>query len=414
MTAGAAVRKAVLAYSGGLDTSVIIPWLRETYGCAVVAMIADVGQGEDLEEIQRKALQSGAADVRVVDLKEAFLTEFVFPALRAGALYEGRYLLGTALARPAIARAQVAIALEVGADALVHGCTGKGNDQVRFELTYAALAPDLRVIAPWREWNLDSREAEIAYAARHGVPVTATHQKPYSVDRNLWHCSSEGGILEDPWSPPPPDLYQYTVDPRKAPDEPEEVTIDFEEGTPVAVNGERLSPVALVARLNHVGGRHGIGRVDMVENRLVGIKSRGVYETPGGTVLQMAHHDLESITLDRDTLHYKLAVALRYAELVYYGQWYTPLRQAVDAFVATTQRTVTGSVRLVLFKGTAAAAARRSPHSLYSQELATFEAGGTYRQADAEGFIRLFGLPTSVFARANPRLIRDVGAPLRR
>jgi argininosuccinate synthase len=404
MSAGT-VRKAVLAYSGGLDTSVIIPWLGETYGCAVVAMIADVGQGEDLEALRRKALASGAADVRVVDIREEFLTEFVFPVLRAGALYEGRYLLGTALARPAIARAQVGVALEVGADALAHGCTGKGNDQVRFELGYAALAPGLRVIAPWREWTLMSREAEVAYAAAHGIPVPVSKEKPYSVDRNLWHCSSEGGVLEDPWSAPPSDLYQYTTDPRRGPGEPEEVTVDFEEGTPMAVNGEGLPPVALVERLNLIGGRHGIGRMDMVENRLVGIKSRGVYETPGGTLLQTAHADLESITLDRDTLHYKLGAAMRIAELVYYGQWYTPLRAALDAFVTATQRTVTGSVRLSLYKGTATAVARRSPHSLYSRELATFEAGGTYRQADAEGFIRLFGLPGSVFAQTNPGLI---------
>jgi argininosuccinate synthase len=404
MSAGT-VRKAVLAYSGGLDTSVIIPWLGETYGCAVVAMIADVGQGEDLEALRRKALASGAADVRVVDIREEFLTEFVFPVLRAGALYEGRYLLGTALARPAIARAQVGVALEVGADALAHGCTGKGNDQVRFELAYAALAPGLRVIAPWREWTLMSREAEVAYAAAHGIPVPVSKEKPYSVDRNLWHCSSEGGVLEDPWSAPPSDLYQYTTDPRRGPGEPEEVTVDFEEGTPVAVNGEGLPPVALVEGLNLIGGRHGIGRMDMVENRLVGIKSRGVYETPGGTLLQTAHADLESITLDRDTLHYKLGAAMRIAELVYYGQWYTPLRAALDAFVTATQRTVTGSVRLSLYKGTATAVARRSPHSLYSRELATFEAGGTYRQADAEGFIRLFGLPGSVFAQTNPGLI---------
>ena len=414
MTVGTAVGKAVLAYSGGLDTSVIIPWLRETYGCQVVAVIADVGQGEDLDAVRRKALQSGALEARVVDIKEDFMREFAFAALRAGATYEGRYLLGTALARPAIARAQVEVALEVRADALVHGCTGKGNDQVRFELAYAALAPELKVIAPWREWHLHSREEEIAYAAAHGIPVPVSKEKPYSVDKNLWHCSSEGGILEDPWTAPPADLYQYTADPRRAPDEPEEIAIDFEEGTPVAVNGERLGPAALVEALNHSGGRHGVGRVDMVENRLVGIKSRGVYETPGGTILQVAHHDLESITLDRDTLHYKLGAAMRYAELVYYGLWYTPLRQAFDAFVASTQRTVTGTVRLRLFKGTCSAVARRSPYSLYSRDLATFEAGGDYRHADAEGFIHLFGLPAAVFARTNPHLIRQVRAPAKR
>jgi len=409
-----AVRKAVLAYSGGLDTSVIIPWLREHYGSEVIAVVADVGQGEDLEGIARKARQSGAAGVHIVDVREEFVREFVFPALRAGALYEGRYLLGTALARPVIARAQVAVALEVGADALVHGCTGKGNDQVRFELAYAALAPELRVIAPWREWDLHSRQEEIAYAAAQGISVPVTPEKPYSVDRNLWHCSSEGGILEDPWTAPPGDLYQYTTDPRQAPDSAEEVTIDFDEGTPIAANGERLGPVALVEVLNRLGGRHGVGRVDMVENRLVGMKSRGVYETPGGTILQIAHHDLECITLDRDTLHAKLALALRYAELVYYGQWYTPLRQALDAFVASTQRTVTGSVRVSLFKGTATPVARRSPYSLYRHDLATFEAGGDYRHADAGAFIRLFGLPAATFARTNPGLIRQMPLPLKR
>ncbi len=405
------VRKAVLAYSGGLDTSVIIPWLRETYGCQVVAVIADVGQGEDLEAVRQKALHSGAAAAHVVDIKEEFVREFAFAALRAGATYEGRYLLGTALARPAIARAQVAVALEVGGDALVHGCTGKGNDQVRFELAYAALAPELKVVAPWREWHLHSREEEIAYAAAHGIPVPVTRERPYSVDRNLWHCSSEGGILEDPGTAPPADLYQYTTDPRLAPDDPEEVEVEFEEGVPTAVNGQRLGPVALVEALNRLGGRHGVGRVDMVENRLVGMKSRGVYETPGGTILQVAHHDLESITLDRDTLHFKLGVAQRYAELVYYGLWYTPLRQALDAFVASTQRTVSGTVRVRLFKGTCAPVARRSPHSLYREELATFEAGGDYRHADAGAFIRLFGLPAAVFARTNPHLVRQVRQP---
>jgi len=414
MKTGTAVRRVVLAYSGGLDTSVIIPWLAETYGGEVVAMIADVGQGEDLDAVRRKALASGAVDARVVDIREEFLTEFVFPILRAGALYEGRYLLGTALARPAIARAQVALAQEVGADALAHGCTGKGNDQVRFELAYAALAPGLRVIAPWREWTLNSRQAEVAYAAAHGIPVPVTTEKPYSVDRNLWHCSSEGGTLEDPWNAPPADLYQVTTDPREAPEGPEEVTVDFEEGTPVAVNGDALAPVALVERLNAIGGRHGVGRVDMVENRLVGIKSRGVYETPGGTLLVTAHADLEAITLERDTLHFKLAAAMRMAELVYYGQWYAPLRAALDAFVTATQRTVTGRVRLSLYKGTATAVARRSPHSLYRHDLATFEAGGGYRQADAEGFIRLFGLPATVFARTNPGLIHTLPEPIGR
>jgi argininosuccinate synthase len=400
------VRKVALAYSGGLDTSVAIPWLRETYGCDVVAVIADVGQGEDLGAIRAKALASGAAAAHVVDVRRTFVTDYIVPMVQAGAAYEGRYLLGTALARPLIAKTQVEVALAEGCDALAHGCTGKGNDQVRFELAYQALAPELKVIAPWREWPIRSREQAIAYAERHGIPVPASREKPYSVDRNLWHCSSEAGILEDIWAEPPADLYQYTADPRTAPAEPEYVEIDFEEGRPVGLNGERTDPLALMEQLNALGSRHGVGRVDMVENRLVGMKTRGVYETPGGTVLMAAHRDLEAITVERDCAHFKLSVAHRYAELIYYGQWFSPLRQALDAFVAATQRTVTGTVRVRLYRGTALPVGRRSPVSLYNPALATFEADDVYDHRDAGAFIRLFGLPTRVFAQVHPHLIR--------
>ena len=406
------VRKVVLAYSGGLDTSVMIPWLRERYGCEVVAMIADVGQGEDLQAIADKAVRSGASKAVVEDVREAFVRDYAFQVLRAGAIYEGRYLLGTSFARPLIAACQVRVARQEGADALAHGCTGKGNDQVRFELAYRALAPDLRVIAPWREWELRSREDEMAYAAARGIPVDATPQKPYSMDRNLWHISYEGGILEDPARAPDPDMFVWTVDPARAPDEPEEVTIGFEEGRPVSVDGRRLDPVSLLEALNALGARHGVGRVDIVENRVVGMKSRGVYETPGGTLLFVAHRELESLTLDRDTFHFKEMVAVRYAELVYYGQWYSQLREALDAFVEQTQRRVTGEVRLRVFKGGVQVLGRRSPYSLYDPELATFGADGVYRQRDAEGFIALFGLPQYVEARLRQRLEapRAVGA----
>ena len=401
------VNTVALAYSGGLDTSVIIPWLREQYGAKVVAVIVDVGQPEDIAAIRQKALASGAARAVVVDAKEEFVAEYCFRALRANAVYEGQYLLGTALARPVIAKAQVEVALAEGADALAHGCTGKGNDQVRFELAYKALAPELRIIAPWREWTLRSREEEIDYATAHGIPVPATREKPYSVDQNLWHRSAEAGILEDPAAEPPEDVYALTVSPAEAPDEPAYVEIGFEGGVPVALDGQRMGPVALLEALNRLGGRHGVGRVDLVENRLVGIKSRGVYETPGGTILAAAHRDLETITLDRDTQHYAALIAPRYAELVYYGLWFTPLRQAFDAFFAEAQRTVTGAVRMKLFKGTAAAVGRRSPHSLYREDLATFGQDAVYNQKDAEGFINLWALPSRVFAAANPDLIRQ-------
>ena len=397
-----------LAYSGGLDTSVIIPWLKERYpGARVVAVVADVGQGDDFDQVKEKARRSGADAAHVVDVRRIFVTDYIWPMLRADAIYEGRYLLGTAMARPLIARAQVEVALAEGCDALAHGCTGKGNDQVRFELAYQALAPHLTVIAPVREWTLGSREEEIDYARAHGVPVPVTHAKPYSMDGNLWHQSYEAGILEDPWAEPPADMFRLTVDPATAPDDPEYVEIGFDAGTPVALDGRRLDPVELVASLNTRAGAHGVGRVDIVENRLVGMKSRGVYETPGGTVLVDAHHHLQTITLDRETQHFKALVAPRYAELVYYGQWYSPLRRALDAFVTATQRTVTGSVRVKMYKGAAAVVGRKADRSVYSHDLATFGRGEGYDQKDAEGFIRLFGLPTKVFAATNPETTRD-------
>ncbi len=399
-------KKVVLAYSGGLDTSIIIPWLKETYGCAVIAVVVDVGQAEDVPAIRQKALASGADAAHVVDVKREFATEYLFPALRANAVYEGQYLLGTALARPLIARVQVEVALAEGADALAHGCTGKGNDQVRFELAYQALAPELRIIAPWREWSLRSRDDEIAYAAAHGIPVPATRTKPYSVDQNLWHRSAEAGVLEDPWQEPPDDVFALTTAPAQAPEEPAYVEISFEQGRPVGLDGAGCDPVGLIQTLNRVGGAHGVGRVDMVENRLVGIKVRGVYETPGGTILSAAHRDLETVTVDRDTQHYAALIAPRYAELVYYGQWYSPLRQAFDAFVDVAQRTVTGAVRVKLFKGTCAVVGRASPHGLYRQDLATFGEDAVYNQRDAEGFVHLWGLPTRVFAQVNPQHIR--------
>ncbi|MBX6377237.1 MAG: argininosuccinate synthase [Clostridia bacterium] len=391
--------KVVLAYSGGLDTSIIIPWLKERYGAEVIAMCADLGQGEDLDAIREKALRSGASRVYVEDVRRAFVEEYAFPVLRAGAVYEGEYLLGTSFARPLIARCLVDVAEREGADAVAHGATGKGNDQVRFEVAVQALAPHLRVIAPWREWSIRSREEAMDYAARHGIPVPVTPERPYSRDRNLWHVSHEGGDLEDPWQPPPDDLYLMTVPPATAPDEPLDLVVGFERGTPVSLDGERLDGVALLGRLNQLAGAHGVGVADLVENRLVGIKSRGVYETPGGTVLHVAHAALERLTLDRPTLHFKQAVAVRYAELVYDGLWFSPLREALDAFVDKTQETVTGEVRVRLFKGRCWATGARSPFSLYRPELATFGAGAGYDQADATGFIRLFGLPSRVRAQ---------------
>lgn len=392
------VTKAVLAYSGGLDTSIIIPWLKENYGCEVIAFAADVGQMEELEGLEEKALASGASKLYVEDLKHEFITEYAFPTLRAGALYERKYLLGTSFARPVIASHQVAVAKLEGADALSHGCTGKGNDQVRFELTYQALAPEMAVIAPWREWNIHSREDAIDYAMMHEIPVRASRENIYSRDRNLWHFSHEGGILEDPWQEPPAEIFGISVSPEDAPDSPQEVTISFDEGWPVAVDGQNLPAVDLVNALNDIGGRHGIGRIDLVENRLVGMKSRGVYEQPGATILATAHKELESITLDRQTLHYKDLVAQRYAELVYDGLWFTPLREALDAFVGVTQRHVTGDVKLKLYKGNCIIAGRKSPYSLYSETFATFGASAQYDHADAAGFINLFGLPLKITA----------------
>jgi len=392
------VRKVVLAYSGGLDTSIIVPWLKENYGCEVICFTANIGQGEELEGLEEKALASGASKVYIEDLRYEFVTEFIWPVLQAGAVYERKYLLGTSFARPLIARRQVEIAELEGADAVAHGCTGKGNDQVRFELTYKALNPKLKVIAPWREWDIRSREDALAYAQAHDVPVPATEKSIYSRDRNLWHLSHEGGLLEDPWREPEKEMFKLTVAPEDAPDEPQYLTIEFKEGVPIKVDGVVYGPVELIEKLNEIGGRHGIGRADLVENRLVGMKSRGVYETPGGTILSVAHQELESLCLDRDTLHYKDLVAQRYAELVYYGQWFTPLREALDAFVRKTQETVTGEVRLKLYKGNCIPIGRRSPYSLYREDFATFGQEDVYDQSDAVGFINLFGLPMKVRA----------------
>ncbi|MCX7790042.1 MAG: argininosuccinate synthase [Chloroflexaceae bacterium] len=392
------VKKVVLAYSGGLDTSVIVPWLRENYGCEVICFCADLGQGEDLAGLEEKALKSGASKLIVRDLREEFLREYVLPTMQAGAIYERKYLLGTSMARPIIARHQVAVAEAEGADAVAHGATGKGNDQVRFELTYFALNPRLKIIAPWREWTIRSRQDALDYAAEHNVPVTATAEKIYSRDGNLWHLSHEGGLLEDPWNEPEEDMYQFSASPQSAPDEPEYLTLSFEQGVPVAVNGERLGLVELVERLNLIGGRHGIGRVDLVENRLVGMKSRGVYETPGGTLLYTAHRELESIVLDKETLRARDRIAIDYADLVYNGRWFTPVREAYDAFVRVTQRNMTGDVRLKLYKGNIIIAGRRSPFSLYNEDLATFGPDMVYNQKDAEAFIKLYGLSIKVQA----------------
>jgi argininosuccinate synthase len=392
------VKKVVLAYSGGLDTSVIVPWLRENYGCEVICFCADVGQGEDLAGLEEKALKSGASKLIVRDLREEFLREYVLPTMQAGAIYERKYLLGTSMARPIIAKHQVAVAEAEGADALAHGATGKGNDQVRFELTYFALNPRLKIIAPWREWTIRSRQDALDYAAEHHVPVTATAEKIYSRDGNLWHLSHEGGLLEDPWNEPEEEMYQFSASPQQAPDEPEYLTLSFEQGAPVALNGERLGLVELVERLNRIGGRHGVGRIDLVENRLVGMKSRGVYETPGGTLLYTAHRELESIVLDKETLRAKDRIAIDYADLVYNGRWFTPVREAYDAFVRVTQRNMTGDVRLKLYKGNIIVAGRRSPFSLYNEDLATFGPDMVYNQKDAEAFIKLYGLSMKVQA----------------
>jgi argininosuccinate synthase len=386
------VSKIVLAYSGGLDTSVIIQWLRETYGCPVVAFVADVGQGEDLEAVREKALKTGAEECFVEDLREEFVRDYVFPIIRAGAVYEGGYLLGTSIARPLIAKAQMDLARRVGADAVAHGATGKGNDQVRFELTYLAVDPKIRIIAPWREWDFKGREDLIAYAKSHGIPVPVTKARPYSTDRNLLHLSFEGGILEDPWSEAPEDMYVLTVSPEKAPEKPEYVEIEFERGDPVVVNGEAYTPASLLARLNVLAGAHGIGRVDLVENRFVGMKSRGVYETPGGTLLHAARSGLESIVLDREALHLRDQLMPKYAEQVYYGFWFAPEREMIQAAVDKAAESVTGTARVKLFKGSCAVVGRKAPRSLYSGDHATFEADEVYDQRHAEGFIRLNAL----------------------
>jgi argininosuccinate synthase len=392
------VKKAVLAYSGGLDTSVIVPWLRENYGCEVICFCADVGQAEEIDGLEEKAIRSGASKLIVADLREEFLREYVFPTMLAGAIYERKYLLGTSFARPIIAKYQVEAALNEGADAVAHGATGKGNDQVRFDLTYTALAPHLKIIAPWREWKIRSRQDALDYAAEYNIPVTATAEKIYSRDRNLWHLSHEGGVLEDPWNEPEEDMFQASVSPENAPDEPEYVVVGFAKGIPVSVNGQELGPIALLETLNALGGKHAVGRVDLVENRLVGMKSHGVYETPGGTILYTAHRELESIVLDKETLRAKDRIALDYADLVYNGRWFTPVREAYDAFVNTTQRNMTGEVRLKLYKGNAIVVGRRSPHSLYSEDLATFGEDVVYNQKDAEAFIKLYGLSMKVQA----------------
>jgi argininosuccinate synthase len=394
-----AFKKIVLAYSGGLDTSVILKWLKEKYQCQVVAFAADLGQGEELAEVAAKAKATGADEVYIEDLREEFVRDFVWPMFRANALYEGAYLLGTSIARPLIAKAQVEVARRTGADAVSHGATGKGNDQVRFELTYQALAPDLKIIVPWREWDLAGRAECVAFAQAHGIPVPVTVEKPYSSDRNLLHISFEGGVLEDPWAEPPADMFVLTKSPEVAPDKPQYVEIDFERGDPVAVDGVGESPANLLARLNGLGGEHGIGRVDLVENRYVGLKSRGVYETPGGAIIRAAHQAVESLTLDREVMHLRDSLMPRYAELVYYGYWYAPERQVLQKLIDAAQEPVTGTARLKLYKGNVTIVGRRAPKSLYQPSLVTFEAGGDYQQADATGFIRLNALRLKIAAK---------------
>ena len=402
-----------LAYSGGLDTSIIVPWLKEHYdGARIICVAADIGQGDELEGVRAKALASGADECYIEDLRQEFIQNFIWPTLRAGAIYGRKYLLGTSMGRPLIARRQVEVARRVGADALAHGCTGKGNDQVRFELTYAAFAPDLPVIAPWRVWDIRSREDAIAYAERHDVPVTASREKIYSRDRNIWHLSHEGGVLEDPSQPPPADLFMLTTSPELAPDEPEEISIGFNEGTPVAVNGVFLDPVAILTTLNRIAGRHGVGRIDLVEDRLVGMKSRGVYETPGGTLLYTAHSELEQLILDRRTLAAKDLIAARYADLVYEGRWWTTEREAYDAFVNVTQERVTGGVTLRLYKGNVSIVSRASEYALYDERFVTFGEDDVYQQSDAAGFIRLYSLPDRVRALRDQELAAKAVAPV--
>lgn len=398
------MEKVVLAYSGGLDTSIIIPWLKENYGYEVIAYCADLGQGEELDHLNEKAIASGASKIYIEDLREEFVTDYIWPVLKSGAIYEGKYLLGTSFARPLIGKKLVEIAYKEGATAICHGATGKGNDQVRFELAVKALDPSLKIIAPWRIWNIRSREDAIDYAKAHNIPIAQSKEKIYSRDRNLWHISHEGGDLEDPWNEPKDDLYVLTVPPEKAPDQPTYVEIDFVKGTPTAVDGKEMGPVELLEKLNEIGGANGVGIVSLVENRLVGMKSRGVYETPGGTILYLAHRELESLTLTRQTAHFKEQVAVTYAELVYDGNWFSQLKQALDAFIDKTQETVTGRVRMKLYKGSCSAVGVTSPYSLYREDLATFGADEIYSHKDAEGFINLFGLPLKVQALLNQSL----------
>ena len=393
------IKKVVLAYSGGLDTSVIIPWLKEHYNnCEVIAACADLGQGDELEPVHDKALKTGASKCYIMDLKEEFISDYVWPTVKAGAVYEKKYLLGTSFARPLIAKKLVEIAEKEGADAIAHGATGKGNDQVRFELSVKALAPQLAIIAPWREWELRSRDQEIDYAAAHNIPIPVSHDHDYSMDRNMWHLSHEGSDLEDPWNAPKDELFIVTNIPEKAPDKPEYVELEYVEGVPVSVNGEKLSPAKLVEKLNEIGIRNAVGITDMVEDRLVGMTSRGVYENPAGAIIYYGHNDLENLCLDRATQSFKQQVSIRYSELVYDGMWFSPLREALDAFVNETQKTVTGTVRMKLYKGNIYSAGVKSPYSLYSQEYVTFGEDEVYNQADATGFINLFGLPLKVRA----------------
>lgn len=393
------IKKVVLAYSGGLDTSVIIPWLKKNYNnCEVIAVTADLGQGDELDPVHDKALKSGASKCYILDLKEEFIADYVWPVVKAGAVYEKKYLLGTSFARPLIAKRLVEIAEKEGADAVAHGATGKGNDQVRFELSVKALAPQLAIIAPWREWSIRSREDAIDFAEAHNIPIPVTKEHDYSMDRNMWHLSHEGSDLEDPWNAPKDALFIVTNTPETAPDKAEYVELEFEQGVPVAVNGKKMSPATIVENLNEIGIRNGVGICDMVENRLVGMKSRGVYETPGGSIIYYAHNELENLCLDRATMSYKQMVGIKYSELVYDGMWFSPLREALAAFVDETQKTVTGTVRLKLYKGNIISAGAKSPYSLYSQEYVTFGADEVYNQADASGFINLFGLPLTVRA----------------
>jgi len=392
------IKKVVLAYSGGLDTSIIITWLKENYNCEVIAVTVDIGQGEELSKLRKKAIKTGASKIYIINAQEEFVTNYIFPVLKAGAIYEGRYLLGTSFARPLIAKKVIDIAKKEKADAVCHGATGKGNDQVRFEVTFKALAPNLKIIAPWREWNLKSREDEIDYAKARNIPIPVTKKKPYSMDRNLWHISYEGGKLEDPWTSPDEDMFTLTVSPEKAPNKPTSLEIYFEKGIPKKIDGKNYAPVQLIKKLNEIAGKNGIGRIDIVENRLVGMKSRGVYETPAGTVLFIAHKDLETITLDREVMHYKELIAQKYAELVYYGLWYSDLKNAFDKFIDYTQQNVTGTVKLKLYKGNCIVTGRKSEYSLYDKSIATFSKDEFYNHKDAEGFINLFGLSTKIKA----------------